>query len=216
MTYGYRLNVEDLFLKHADECWNYAQTSMVEISDAIPETGKEIVFIGPEDEECVSKCVQAIVGWAICIESYVNLSWNSYEKTQTEPEKLRALSTYEKIKRILKYADIDLSDKYWLADIKELFLQRNNLVHYKETITYYGFSFAPEYQKDLSKSKLSKYRKAVEQTIAAIGSIAGIETKSYYVVSMSCSTMMNNGLTKTKEGICLIHLLNIEADIHIN
>jgi len=177
MTYGYRLNVEDLFLKHADECWNHAQKSMVEISDEKPETGEGIVFIGPKGEKCVSQCVQAVVGWAICIESYVNLSWNSYEKTRTEPEKLKALSTYEKIKCILKYADIDLSDKYWLADIKELFLQRNHLVHYKETITYYGFTFAPKYQKDLSKSKLSRYRKAVEQAIMAIGSVAGIETK---------------------------------------
>ena len=177
MTYGYRLNVEDIFLKHADDCWHKAKTNMVKIKDTIPETGKQIVFIGPEEEECVSQCVQAIVGWAICLESYVNLSWNSFEKTKNNPEQIIKLNTYEKIKKIFRYANIDVSKINWLVDIKELFLQRNKLVHFKETITYYGFSFAPEYQKDLSKANLKKYRNALEKAIKKIGSITGLDTK---------------------------------------
>ncbi len=177
MTYGYRLNVEDIFLKHADDCWHQAELNMSEIQDEIPETGEQVVFVGPINEECISQCVQAIVGWAICIESFVNLSWNSYISTKNDTENLRRLSTYDKIKHIFKEANIDMGDKYWLADVKKLFSQRNKFVHFKETITYYGFSFAPEYQKDLSRKNLTTYRFALEQTIELLGTISGVDTK---------------------------------------
>ncbi|WP_206598067.1 hypothetical protein, partial [Sulfurovum riftiae] len=73
--------------------------------------------------------------------------------------------------------NIDLSDKNWLADIKELFVARNNLVHFQEVMEYVGFTFAPQYQKDLSQDNLSKYRKALEEAIKLLSTTTGVETR---------------------------------------
>ncbi len=177
MTYGYRLNVEDVFLKHADECWQRAKNSMVEIEDAVPETGARFFFLGPDCEQCISDSIFAVTGWAICLESYVNLAWNTDEKTRHEFGKFREKNTLEKLKYILKGNAIDLSDKNWLADIKQLFKQRNDLVHFKKIIEYVGFGFAPEYQKNLSQENLKKYRNALEQAIKILSETVGLESR---------------------------------------
>ena len=125
MAYGYRLNVEDIFLKHADECWIRAEKNMVLVKDEDAPTAKDISFIGPRSEECVSDCVLAVTGWAICLEAYVNLAWNTDIQTKDLKDELRSESTYNKIKYILRVNDIDRSDKNWLAGIKQLFETRH-------------------------------------------------------------------------------------------
>ena len=177
MAYGYRLNVEDIFLKNADKCWKKALKKMKKIEDLDENTGKEFTFLGPKSKKCIYNCVFAVTGWAICLESYVNLSWNLNEKTKNQEELFRRKNTYEKLKHILRENDIDLSNKNWLSDIKQLILARNNLVHFKEVIEYVGFSYAPKYQKDLSKENLSRYRNALEQAIIYLSKVAGIEAR---------------------------------------
>jgi len=177
MAYGYRLNVEDIFLKQADKCWERAKKNMVEIQDEDPLTVEQLPFMGPNDEQCISDCIFAVIGWAICLESYVNLAWNTDEKTKDKLNEFSRKNTSEKLKFILKENEIGLSDKNWLADIKQLFNERNNLVHFKEIIEYVGFSFAPKYQKDLSLENLTKYRRALEEAIKIVSDTVGLESR---------------------------------------
>ena len=177
MAYSYRLNVEDIFLKYADECWQRAKSNMKEIKDEDPETNKEIIFLAPDDEQTISDCVLAIVGWAVCLESYVNFVWKTDEEIKDNKDDFENKNTSEKLKYILKSKEIDLSDKNWLAGIQQLFLARNNLVHFKDIVKHQGFSFAPKYQKDLSLNNLEKYRSALKEAIKSLNHISGQESK---------------------------------------
>jgi hypothetical protein len=177
MAYGYRLNVEDIFLQHADKCWKKALKNMDMIEDQDPETAKGFTFLGPKKKKSISNCVFAVTGWAICLESYVNLAWNTNETTQNKKDLFREKNTVEKLKYILKEDGIDLSDKNWLSGIKDLILARNNLVHFKEVIEWVGFSFAPKYQKDLSQENLQRYRDALEEAIRLLSTTAGVEAR---------------------------------------
>ena len=177
MSYGYRLNVEDIFLKNADECWVRAEKNMVLVRDEDGPTTEDISFIGPRSEECISDCVFAVTGWAICLEAYVNLAWNTDDKTKNMKDELRSKNTYDKIKYILKENAIDLSDKNWLTDINQLFTTRNNLLHFKDIIEYVGFCFAAEYQKSLSKKNLKLYRNALEEAIKVLSNTVKLDSK---------------------------------------
>lgn len=177
MSYGYRINVESIFLKHADECWQRANKNMDDIEDENPKTMERSTFKGPKTEQCISDCIFALTGWAICLESYVNLAWNTCDKTKDKTEDLKIKNTSDKLKIILKENNIDRSDKNWLANIKELFIKRNDFVHFKEVVKYAGFTFAPTYQKDLSLKNLQNYRNALEEAINLLSTTVGLEAK---------------------------------------
>ncbi|WP_206598053.1 hypothetical protein, partial [Sulfurovum riftiae] len=98
MAYGYRLNVEDVFLQHADKCWAKALKKMEEIEDEDPETGKSFTFLGPKRKKSISNCIFAVTGWAICLESYVNLAWNTDDKTKNQKDEFKQKNTHEKLK----------------------------------------------------------------------------------------------------------------------
>lgn len=177
MAYGFRLNVEDIFLKNAEESWNKAIPLMSDIEDEDIETFKTFYFKGPNDEESISHCIFALTSWAICLESFVNLAWNTNQYTQDDKENLKKYNTLQKIKHLLKINNHELSRYNWIADIKKLFKERNDLLHYKDIIEYQGFTFASKYQKTLSYENLKSFRKAVFKCIETIAQIDGLETK---------------------------------------
>ena len=181
MTYGYRLNIEDIYLKSADQHWSIAEKEMVEVIDSNPATGKIRKFYAPESPEGVSSSVQAIVGWAIVLEGFVNLAWNLSITNKIPSSKLnkflmRRLETMEKLKEILRQHNVSLNDKSWLSDLKNLIALRNKLVHFKLTTVYVGHGFAPEYTKDFEKNQMSKFRRALSSAIKEVEAVLDIRT----------------------------------------
>lgn len=83
MTYGYRLNVEQLLLKNANESWLKASKLLVSVKHSDPETAKDITLISPnfDDEKTISLCIEAVLGWAISTEAFVNLAWKNTSST---------------------------------------------------------------------------------------------------------------------------------------
>lgn len=59
MTYGYRINLEQILLKRADEAWASIKDDFKLLPDADPITGESKNFYGPEfggrSKFCVSK-----------------------------------------------------------------------------------------------------------------------------------------------------------------
>lgn len=177
MSYGFRLNVEDIFLKNAEESWNKSILLMSDIEDENIDSMERFYFKGPKDKESISHCVFALTGWAICLESFINLAWNTNEYTQDDEENLKKYNTLQKIKHLLKINDYELSRYNWISDIKRLFKERNDLLHYKDIIEYQAFTFATKYQKILSYENLKSFREAVFKCIEIIAQIDGLDTK---------------------------------------
>ena len=182
MTYGYRLNIEDIYIKSADEHWTIAKQEMKEISDEDPATSETRTFRSPTSDKGISSSVQAIVGWAICFESFINSAWNlsianKMPSSNLNKELMKKLSTIEKMKEILRQNNIALNDKSWISDLTSLFQLRNRLVHFKDTIEYVGFSFAPEFAKDFEENKLNTYRKALNDAIVEVGNAVDLRTE---------------------------------------
>ena len=82
MSYVFRLNVEDIFLKNAEESWNKSILLMSDIEDENIDSMERFYFKGPKDKESISHCVFALTGWAICLESFINLAMKCIQITQ--------------------------------------------------------------------------------------------------------------------------------------
>lgn len=181
MTYGYRLNIEDIYLDAADRNWEQANSEMTDVRDQDPASAETIIYRAPDTDKGLKSAVQAVVGWAICLEAFVNLAWAQSVAKQMPSSRLneiamKQLSTPEKIKEILRNGKVNLDDKSWLVDIKVLFELRNRLVHYKETIEYIGFSFAPPYLKHFEENRMRSYRGALREAVLAVGAIVTVRT----------------------------------------
>ena len=181
MSYGYRLNIEDIYLKSADEHWAIAKSEMVSVNDEGPVSAKATTFNAPISEKGVSSAVQAVVGWAISLEAFVNLAWNlsispKIPSDYLNKKLIKQLSTIEKLKEILKQNQVKLDGMGWLSALKELFELRNKLVHYKTTVEYLGFSFAPGFARDFEENRLSNYRAALTSAVQEIGKVVDVRT----------------------------------------
>ncbi len=162
MTYGYRLNVEQLLLKNANKSWEKASATLVDVYDSVPETGASLILLAPrfDDEESISQCIQAVLGWAIATEAFINLIWQSSPETSDVDER-EFRGTVSKLKHLCKTGLIEYGAMPWRDNLVELFKLRDYLVHYKDSITYIGFSFAPKFQRDFSKEYMDGYQSAV-------------------------------------------------------
>lgn len=175
MTYGYRLNVEQLMLRRANNNFYEAKKRMVEVSDSVPESGEPYYFKGPgfEDDGTIALCIEAVLGWAISLEAFVNLVWNSHPIAKEEDEKSYG-GTVAKIKKLYKLSGMSYGTMSWRGGVTELFDMRNYLVHYKEPVVYVGFSFAAKFQHDFSEKNMQKIQDCVFSAMKDIGEIFGI------------------------------------------
>ena len=171
MTYGYRLNVEQLLLKNANESWHRASDLLVPVQHSDPDTAADIELMSPdwEDDKAVSLCIEATLGWAIATEAFINLVWQSNPSTSHLDER-KFKGTIDKIKYLCKKNGLDYGSFRWRDDLVNLFKLRDYLVHYKDPITYIGFSFAPKFQRDFSKDNMEKYQSSVINLMKSIGS----------------------------------------------
>lgn len=170
MTFGYRLNVEQLMYKRANYKFEKALSKMVEIPDSTIEKGERYYFKGPslEDDDTVALCIECIIEWAASLEAFVNLVWMKHEISSQEDER-GYLSTIAKIKCLYKREKLLYGDAKWRDGIEKLFALRNYLMHYKESITYVGFSFATKFQHDFSERNMVKINNDVCLSIKEIG-----------------------------------------------
>ena len=181
MTYGYRLSIEDLYFKSADEHWKIAKKEMSIINDTDPNTVTTKSYRAPISEKGVSSAVQAVVGWAISLEAFVNLAWNlsiapNIPTKNLNKKLIKHLNTIEKIKEILNLHQVSLENKSWLSELKYLFDLRNKLIHFKSSLKYVGFSCAPDFIKDFEESRLNSYRMATVNAIEEIGKVIEMRT----------------------------------------
>ncbi len=182
MTYGYRLNIEDIYLEAADKHWEHANFEMKDVKELDLVTRKvHTSFRAPDTELGLKFAVQAVVGWAVCLEAFVNHAWSQSIAKQMPSSELNQivmmqLNTYKKIKEILRNAKVGLDNKPWLADIKALFELRNYLVHYKEKEEFIGYSFAPRYLKLFEENRMKSYRSSLREAVLAIGGIVTVPT----------------------------------------
>ncbi|WP_172116444.1 hypothetical protein [Halomonas hibernica] len=176
MTYGYRLNVEQLMFRRANNNFDEAKKKMVEVPDSVPESGKPYSFKGPgfEDDETIALCIEAVLGWAISFEAFVNLVWNTHPIAKEEDEKSYG-STIAKLKKLYKISQLPYGDLSWRAGIQDLFDMRNYLVHYKDPVVYIGFSFAAKFQHDFSEKSMQSIQQDVLCALKEIGGLFGVE-----------------------------------------
>ncbi|MGF1713331.1 hypothetical protein L4D08_00260 [Photobacterium chitinilyticum] len=176
MSYGYRLNVEQLLLKNANESWLNASKRLVAVSHSDPETAKDITLISPDfdDEKTISLCIEATLGWAISTEAFVNLAWQNSPSTVGLDER-EFKGTVAKIKHLCKTNGLNYGSFKWRDHLVELFKLRDYLVHYKEPITYIGFSFAPKYQRDFCRQNMENYQLAVMSLMEELGRKLGMD-----------------------------------------
>lgn len=176
MTYGYRLNVEQLLLKNANESWLKASKLLVSVKHSDPETAKDITLISPnfDDEKTISLCIEAVLGWAISTEAFVNFAWQNTSSTAGLKER-QFKGSVEKIKYLFNTNGINYGSLKWRDDLVELFKLRDYLVHYKDPITYIGFSFAPKYQRDFCRQNMEKYKSAVMSLMEVFGGKLGMD-----------------------------------------
>lgn len=140
LSYGYRLNVEQLLLKNANKSWLEVAKNLVSVRHSDPETAKDVTLMSPEfdDEKTISLCIESVLGWAIATEAFVNLAWQNTPSTSGLDEK-QFRGTVDKIKYLCKTNEINYGSLKWRDDLVELFKLRDYLVHYKDPITYIGF-----------------------------------------------------------------------------
>ncbi|MEZ8065121.1 MULTISPECIES: hypothetical protein [Vibrio] len=176
MSYGYRLNVEQLLLKNANKSWLEAAKSLVSVRHSDPETAKDITLMNPafDDEKTISLCIESVLGWAIATEAFVNLAWQNTLSTSGLDEK-QFRGTVDKIKYLCKTNEINYGSLKWRDDLVELFKLRDYLVHYKDPITYIGFSFAPKYQRDFCRENMERYQSSVMSLMEVLGGKLGMD-----------------------------------------
>lgn len=176
MSYGYRLNVEQLLFKNANESWRNASKKLVSVKHSDPETAKDIILISPgfDDEKTISLCIEVVLGWAIATEAFVNLAWQNTSSTAGLEER-KFKGTVDKIKYLCKTNEINYGSLKWRDDLVELFRLRDYLVHYKDPITYIGFSFAPKYQRDFCRQNMEKYQSSVMSLMEVLGGKLGMD-----------------------------------------
>jgi hypothetical protein len=177
MSYGYRLNVEQLMLKNSNESWRNASKLLIKVSHSDPKTAEDITLISPDfdDEKAISFCIEAVLGWAIATEAFINLAWqNNHSTTDLDEKKFKG--TVEKVKHLCKTNGVHYGSLKWRDDLAGLFKLRDFLVHYKHPMTYIGFSFAPKYQRDFCRENMEKYQVAVTSLMEVLGSKLGMDT----------------------------------------
>lgn len=187
MTYGYRLNVEDVFFRMADREYERALAGMDELANGLDRGGSPRLFVGPASDESAASCVLAVVGWAVGLEAFVNQVWNlsvapRIPTVSLRKKLLRTLSTPEKIEAFLQLSGCGDSRPDWISGVAQLIELRNKFVHYKQDVSYTGFEFAPRTIFDLRREKLDKLREmtglAVEYLAAAC---AGAQLRTEFV-----------------------------------
>jgi hypothetical protein len=179
MSYGHRLNLEDIFFELAELNFKTASQIAGTVPDGSQDGGKNCSFRGYPTDEGLALVSISVVGWATSLEAFTNLAWNNTVAPQIPQGKIREtvikqFSTPEKVKEILLHKRVDLGQLNWWSNMQELFALRNELVHYRHEVVYQGHSFAPVISRKLSEKKVLAVRQATISAISEIGKQCGL------------------------------------------
>ena len=180
MSYGYRLNAEQIFFRLADESFEKAEQTAAPIEDADMK-GNPLSFVGYPTDEGLASAVLAVVGWAACLESFVNLAWNKsigekLPSPRINRQLLKSLSTLDKAKEILILHQQDpKSLPHWRA-LQSMIDVRNRFVHYKDNVVYQGFEFAAPWERELSQKHCREFRTAISGFISLLANCCNLDS----------------------------------------
>lgn len=181
MSYGYRLNVEEVFFALAESKFSEATALKGKIRHRDPATALNAPFWGYPTKEGKAAVSLAVVSWATSLEAFTNLAWNQELAPKIPFKKvrqlaIRQLSTVDKLKELFAQHDYALDNHDWWTGVRKLFELRNRLVHYKDEVVYQGFSFASPIECALSEEAVAKLRSAAISCIEELGGLVSART----------------------------------------
>ena len=166
MAYGYRYHFEEVVFAFGDEMFASMPTKQAE--DPVTMDPVEV----PRDEQGLKHAIMAVLGWAMGIESFVNLVWNgalasTLPTTRVAKQVVRSLSTQEKLRALVEVAGSwpEVGSPEWWGGMNQLISVRNRFAHYKEEVSWQGFSMEPALAYDLAPAILKQYRAACADAI---------------------------------------------------
>jgi hypothetical protein len=182
MSYGHRLNLEEVFFALAESKFGEASARKGLVKHRNPETDADESFLGYPSEEGLAAVAVSIVSWATSLEAFTNLVWNEHLAPRIPEGTIRKLaikqlSTTEKLKELFGLFSFNIRLAPWWPLIGQLFEMRNRLVHFKDEVVYQGFSFADPTRRALTEAVVLKYREAVVLCIKELGGLAGARTE---------------------------------------
>ena len=182
MSYGHRLNLEEIFFELAESKFLEATQKQGVVRNRDASTGKNTSFDGYPSVHALAAASIAVVGWATSLEAFTNMAWNAHIAPTIPAGTIREmaiknLSTVEKLKELFVSFSFDLGKANWWATIGQLFRIRNKLVHFREERSYQGFSFADPTRLVLSAQAVADMRFSAIQCINQLGKLSGLSTK---------------------------------------
>jgi len=181
MSYGHRLNLEEIFFELAESKFAEATAVQGMVSHRDPETAANASFQGYPTERGLAAVSIAIVAWATSLEAFANLVWNEH-LAPTIPAgivrkmAIKNLSTAEKLKELFGFFSFDLGSATWWSSILKLFEVRNRLIHFKEVKTYQGHSFADPARRMLTENEVRTMRAGAIACIEELGCLSVART----------------------------------------
>lgn len=181
MSYGHRLNLEEVFFALAESKFAEATASKGKVQHRNPETDADESFVGYPSEEGLAAISIAIVSWATSLEAFTNLVWNEVLSPRIPEGTIRSLaikqlSTVEKLKELFGVFSLEVGGVVWWPHIRQLFEIRNRLVHFKDEVVYQGFCFADPTRRSLNEDVVLRLRESVISCITALGRLSGART----------------------------------------
>lgn len=181
MSYGHRLNLEEVFFALAESKFAEASATKGEVRHRNPESDVDESFLGYPTEDGLAAVSIAIVSWATSLEAFTNLVWNEVMAPRIPEGTIRSmaikqLSTVDKLKEIFGLCLFELGSAVWWCRIRNLFEVRNRLVHFKDEVVYQGFSFADPIRRALPEEVVLRIRDAVIECISELGRLSGART----------------------------------------
>jgi hypothetical protein len=181
MSYGHRLNIEDIFFELAERNYSIASGLAGMVRHDSDDGLQDHSFRGYPTDEGLAAASVAVVGWATALEAFTNLAWNEKIADSLPEGKIRdmvikQLSTPEKLGEVFRSFQVDLGLLIWWPNIKNLFQLRNELVHYRHQVVYQGFCFAPVISRKLTEASLVAVREAAISAIRELGIRCNLRT----------------------------------------
>lgn len=208
MSYGYRLNLEPIYISEAKKSLDKAlvfRSYLENISDDFLNisnfilTLKRHYFVKANsisgdvymDIESLmyGELVKAVIFTTLAYEAYLNLIYRKSDiwlndSTRMEDEifnYLKNTKRREVFRKSFEKIHQDSRRFQKAIDILEkLYDTRNLLVHYKSGVTYQGFSFKTQLEELLEYEKVENYFKVLNNFIVETSELFNIDSKEFY------------------------------------